>query len=426
MQQHVHNLWFAPILDHAHEVLGAERTAEVLHSQGIDEATLRDSSGWSSLDLTERLSEAFVEASGDPDFIAKCSRRFVLGHYLGPLKTLLGILGSPKEMFGSFPTRGARWGKFGTWEVHDLDEDRATMSFTSDIERSEQICIGRVSQLRWAVAGIFGLDPAEVHHPECMNRGDSRCLYEIRWKPAERGLWQNRLGVALAGAILGLAGGWALHPSLLVASVVSVLLATLSVALLDHRRRGATIRQTQDLLFEQDITVRETLRSNEQRYRDLAEAKAGVDAEVARQTLELRQTGAELERALDEVREADELKTRFFANVSHELRTPLQLILAPLDALLAGETPTGGTDRAFRAMQHSARRLHTLIDQLLDLARADAGAESLSRAPLDPRSLLDGIREQFGALAESRRVTLRTESRGEPFVAHIDRHWIES
>ncbi|MBX2800431.1 MAG: response regulator [Myxococcales bacterium] len=141
---------------------------------------------------------------------------------------------------------------------------------------------------------------------------------------------------------------------------------------------------------------------------------------------QVRRTSAELATALEEVRELDAVKTRFFANVSHELRTPLQLILGPLEPMLRGVEPPGGTHSSLQSMQRSAVRLHRLIDQLLDLARVDAGAERLDRQALRPQTLLDDVAATFAPAADQRGISIRMEHTGQMSPISADPHWLQS
>ena len=75
----------------------------------------------------------------------------------------------------------------------------------------------------------------------------------------------------------------------------------------------------------------------------------------------------------DALRQADELKTRFFANISHELRTPLTLILTPIETLLESQQLSTQHHNTLRLMQHHGRKLLKRIQELLELSRLDAG-----------------------------------------------------
>lgn len=75
--------------------------------------------------------------------------------------------------------------------------------------------------------------------------------------------------------------------------------------------------------------------------------------------------------------EADEIKSRFFANISHEFRTPLTLLLGPVRDLIEGRIDAQRLATQAPVMHRNARRLLRLINQLLDLSRLEAGGMRL-------------------------------------------------
>ncbi|HUQ83111.1 MAG TPA: ATP-binding protein [Gemmatimonadaceae bacterium] len=80
--------------------------------------------------------------------------------------------------------------------------------------------------------------------------------------------------------------------------------------------------------------------------------------------------------------EMDRLKTEFFANISHEFRTPITLTLGPLAALLNGRYGAVADDARdqLRVMQRNQERLLGLVNQILDLAKLEAGGMRLRAA----------------------------------------------
>ena len=117
-----------------------------------------------------------------------------------------------------------------------------------------------------------------------------------------------------------------------------------------------------------------------------------------------------------EGRKVAQLRTHFFTNVSHEFRTPLTLLLGPLTQLLH-ETPANAT---FRLMHRQASRLLTLVNQLLDLTKADAGQLAPNLQPGHLPRLVRGLAGSFASLADSRDVRLLVDADSQPDTALID------
>jgi PAS domain S-box-containing protein len=142
--------------------------------------------------------------------------------------------------------------------------------------------------------------------------------------------------------------------------------------------------------------------------RDVAERKK-AEEERARLHAQLEATLAELEVAYEKSKDLERLKTRFFANVSHELRTPLALILGPAESLLGTELPP----RARGDLEVIARNARTLtkhVNDLLEIARLEAGKTALALAELDVAELVRLVASHFDALAEDAGTTLAVEA----------------
>jgi Osmosensitive K+ channel histidine kinase len=105
---------------------------------------------------------------------------------------------------------------------------------------------------------------------------------------------------------------------------------------------------------------------------------------------------SEAVRARAAAEKADQLKTRLLANVSHELRTPLNVIVSYAQALLEPQK-FYNTDLPAQAIQDvhhiqkSAQHLVRLIDDLLDLSRAEIDALHLEIEPISPRPFLEEV-----------------------------------
>jgi signal transduction histidine kinase/DNA-binding response OmpR family regulator len=103
---------------------------------------------------------------------------------------------------------------------------------------------------------------------------------------------------------------------------------------------------------------------------------------------------AELDERADHLRRADELKSRFLSNMSHEFRTPLNSILALSRLLLSrsdGEL-TSEQERQIQFVRKSAENLTELVNDLLDLAKVEAGKTVVTPIEFTATSLFGALR----------------------------------
>ncbi len=121
--------------------------------------------------------------------------------------------------------------------------------------------------------------------------------------------------------------------------------------------------------------------------------------------VELETKNRELETLYARLREADELKTQFFANVSHELRTPLSLILGPMERLLSAEGSSVEVRRELGVVERNARVLLRHVNALLDVAKLEAGAMRPVYAAADLATLVRLGAANFEGLARERGIT---------------------
>lgn len=108
---------------------------------------------------------------------------------------------------------------------------------------------------------------------------------------------------------------------------------------------------------------------------------------------------AESERAsLAQTREALRLRDEFLAVASHELKTPLGALMLQMDGLeraIANDPGAGRLKARAEAVSGAAKRLHKLIDQLLDLSRINAGRLVLERSDTDLSEIVRQVAAEF-------------------------------
>ncbi|MFJ2480067.1 sensor histidine kinase [Pseudomonas sp. NPDC087598] len=117
---------------------------------------------------------------------------------------------------------------------------------------------------------------------------------------------------------------------------------------------------------------------------------------------------AELDTQAEELRQASDLKSRFLSYMSHEFRTPLGSILS-INSLLADEldgplSPEQHKQVAF--VSSAARELSDMVDDLLDLAKIEAGRITISPAWFDMFDLFSALRGMFRPIVDASAVDL--------------------
>ena len=120
---------------------------------------------------------------------------------------------------------------------------------------------------------------------------------------------------------------------------------------------------------------------------------------------------AEIEDKAERLRRADEMKSRFLSNTSHELRTPLssiralaQLLLNRMDGDLTVEQ-----ERQVGFIASAANDLSELVNDLLDLAKIEAGKVDVQLSPVQPENLFRALKGMLRPLVDEGRVELLFE-----------------
>jgi signal transduction histidine kinase len=123
---------------------------------------------------------------------------------------------------------------------------------------------------------------------------------------------------------------------------------------------------------------------------------------------------AELDENAIQLREAADLKSRFLSYMSHEFRTPLASITSITDILIGGmDGPlTEEQHRQLQFVRGSVRELTEMVDDLLDLAKVDAGRISISPEWFEMVDLFSALRGMFKPIVANGGVSLIFEEPG--------------
>ncbi len=138
-----------------------------------------------------------------------------------------------------------------------------------------------------------------------------------------------------------------------------------------------------------------------------------LERKVAERTLELN-------RANEDLKELDKLKSSFFANISHEIRTPLTLILSPVESVLQGDYGHAVDNRFFENVQRNAIKLLKLINNLLDFSKIEAGSMNMKIQEVDIVIFIRNYISSIHSAAESKGIALDFISSSGSLPIYID------
>jgi PAS domain S-box-containing protein len=123
---------------------------------------------------------------------------------------------------------------------------------------------------------------------------------------------------------------------------------------------------------------------------------------------ELERKNEEMEAALLTAREATQLKSRFMANISHEIRTPMNGVLGMTELLLGTALKEEQQEYA-QSIKWSATSLLTLINDILDLSRVEAGKLKIEQVPFSLKTVLEETSSLFAIQARAKGLEFITE-----------------
>ena len=178
-------------------------------------------------------------------------------------------------------------------------------------------------------------------------------------------------------------------------------------------------QQILDLLisiYEQAVQVNSELQARERQVIEL-------NMRLANHAAELETINREIAHKNLELVEASRMKSAFIANMSHELRTPLNAIIGFTGALLM-KLPgplTADQDKQLNTIRSSARHLLSLINDILDVAKIEAGKVTMAMEQVCCQELLTQTADTLRPMAAQRGLQLSLELPDAPVVIDTDR-----
>lgn len=383
-----------------------ERKCRFLFGSGI--VVLIWLSFWLYAYQTEHL--AYDQAVTDCRLLVEPS---LLKHHLGKFKW--NII-APIEQPGNLEPFGLKeLGK--EYQFHFLN-DKFDDSYERELYKDFQRGDGKSedSRLRandqvllyYAPVRVAGGNCLECHNnlrkkkgQDVLAENDMIAMVRIRMptKSIEEGVHWNRailITTAIGTAILIMAGSWIIVRYIIVKPV-------------KH------LKEVSDAISAGELNVRSEIQTGDE-FEDLSHAFNRMLRHLVSMQDQWRKVNADLDRKVDELAqtnmalfESNRLKGDFLATMSHELRTPLNSILGFSDVLLSSDALTEKQRRWVSNIQTSGQKLLNLINDILDLAKIEAGKMQVRLDQFNLHDVCDGLLNMFRPLAEKKNIDLRSQ-----------------
>jgi two-component system, NarL family, sensor histidine kinase BarA len=216
-------------------------------------------------------------------------------------------------------------------------------------------------------------------------------------KAIEEGVHRNRawlMTTALIVAICIMAGSWIIVRYVIVKPV-------------KH------LKEVSDAISAGQLNVRSEIQTGDE-FEDLSHAFNRMLRNLVSMQDQWRKVNSDLDRKVDELAQANmalyesnRLKSDFLATMSHELRTPLNSILGFSEVMLSSDHLTDKQQRWVGNIRSSGEKLLNLINDILDLAKIEAGKMQVRIEEFGVHDVCEGLLNMFRPLAEKKNIELR-------------------
>jgi signal transduction histidine kinase len=175
------------------------------------------------------------------------------------------------------------------------------------------------------------------------------------------------------------------------------------------------LKEVSDAISAGELNVRSEIQTGDE-FEDLSHAFNRMLRNLVSMQDQWRKVNTDLDRKVDELAQANmalyesnRLKSDFLATMSHELRTPLNSILGFSEVLLSSNQLNDKQQRWVRNVQSSGEKLLNLINDILDLAKIEAGKMQVRLEDFSVHDVCEGLINMFRPLAEKKNIDLRTQ-----------------
>jgi two-component system, NarL family, sensor histidine kinase BarA len=186
------------------------------------------------------------------------------------------------------------------------------------------------------------------------------------------------------------------------------------------------LQETAEKVSEGNLDIRSDISTGDE-FQQLSETFNTMLANLKQSADQLRAVNKSLDVRLGQLAEsnvalyeANRLKSEFLANVSHELRTPLNSILGFADLLKDAANGDAKSLRYVNNILSSGRNLLDLINDLLDLAKIEAGRMEIRSEPLPLGDLFEGLSSVLKPLTEQKHLVIIPAVAADVPIIHTD------
>ncbi len=173
------------------------------------------------------------------------------------------------------------------------------------------------------------------------------------------------------------------------------------------------LKEVSDAIAAGELNVRSEIQTGDE-FEDLSHAFNRMLRNLVSMQDRLRKVNADLDRKVDELAQANlalyesnRLKSDFLATMSHELRTPLNSILGFGEVLVSSPGLTEKQQRWVSNIRSSGEQLLNLINDILDLAKIEAGKMQVRLVDFSSYDVCEGMITMFRPMAEKKNIELR-------------------
>jgi len=176
---------------------------------------------------------------------------------------------------------------------------------------------------------------------------------------------------------------------------------------------ATAIRRMAGHISQREQELRHSHQVLEQRVVERTAALQRSNAQLTQQIAETRKTEEALRLANEQAQQANRAKSEFLSNMSHELRTPLHGVLGYAQILRRDAVTSSSQRESLEAIERCGQHLLTLINDILDLTKIEAGQMKVDILPTDLPRLLDDVYMIMAQRAVAKGLALRLDLAGD-------------